>query len=78
MTMHKHVVLCLSVSNTSLSILINYRSIFVQIEKMAAPIELNNGHKQPQVGYGTWLAKPGEVERGVACALKDRVLYFVE
>jgi len=38
---------------------------------MAAPIELNNGHKQPQVGYGTWLAKPGEVERGVACALKS-------
>jgi len=37
---------------------------------MAKPVELNSGNCQPQLGFGTWLSKPGEVERAVVCALK--------
>ena len=30
----------------------------------------NTGLEVPQIGFGTWQAKPGEVERAVAEALK--------
>ena len=43
---------------------------------MAKPVELNAGNCQPQLGFGTWLAKPGEVERAVACALKGLNLIY--
>ena len=43
---------------------------FSAIYEMASLVELNNGYKQPQLGFGTWLAKPGEVERAVAVAVK--------
>ncbi|KAL7424195.1 hypothetical protein Q5752_001781 [Cryptotrichosporon argae] len=33
-------------------------------------LKLNNGLEVPQVGFGTWQAAPGEVERAVAEALK--------
>ncbi|GFZ45807.1 Glycerol 2-dehydrogenase (NADP(+)) [Saitozyma sp. JCM 24511] len=33
-------------------------------------ITLNNGLKVPQIGFGTWQAAPGEVEKAVATALK--------
>lgn len=39
--------------------------------KVAVPIlELNSLRKIPQVGYGTWLAKPGEVGEAVKKAIK--------
>jgi L-glyceraldehyde reductase len=28
-------------------------------------IDLNNGLQMPQIGLGTWLAKPGEVQHAV-------------
>ena len=37
---------------------------------MSSTLKLNSGHEMPQLGFGTWLAKPGEVERAVAYALK--------
>ncbi|UNI17176.1 D/L-glyceraldehyde reductase [Purpureocillium takamizusanense] len=33
-------------------------------------VTLTSGHKMPQIGYGTWQAKPGEVGDGVYEALK--------
>ncbi|EKD01983.1 aldehyde reductase I (Alcohol dehydrogenase) [Trichosporon asahii var. asahii CBS 8904] len=33
-------------------------------------LTLNNGVKIPQIGFGTWQAKPGEVEKAVTEALK--------
>lgn len=33
-------------------------------------LTLNDGNKIPQIGLGTWLSKPGEVENAVEAAIK--------
>ena len=41
------------------------------MSKVLVPkIELNSRHYMPQIGYGTWLAKPGEVGEAVKKAIK--------
>jgi len=37
---------------------------------MSSKIELNSGAIMPQLGFGTWLAGPGEVARAVGLAVK--------
>lgn len=37
---------------------------------LATHIDLNTGAKIPTVGFGTWQAKPGEVEIAVDTALR--------
>jgi L-glyceraldehyde reductase len=38
---------------------------------LVTDFELNTGAKIPAVGFGTWQARPGEVERAVEIALKS-------